>query len=241
MKRYLVLFSALALLAGSCTRTGGPGTLDIVIGGDYSVADIVKSRVDSYTELPSAGDFTLTITNQAQSVVWTGTASSWDSTLPLAAGVYKVSAVYGEEGIEGKDKPWFLGEKDVEIESEKTSSAEIRVSLGNCIVRCECTTAFLNYFPEYSFSLATGAGNVLGFSNTQTDAVFMDAYKFTLSGTLKAQGGNSVNVGPKEYEGLEAATCYTLKFDATKTGGVKLQISFNDSTEEVDLGNLELN
>ena len=44
-----------------------------------------------------------------------------------------------------------------------------------------------------------------------------------------------------EYTNLHEATAYTLYFDASKVGGSTITITFNDSVEEVELGNVELN
>ena len=44
------------------------------------------------------------------------------------------------------------------------------------------------------------------------------------------------------YEDLKPATCYLLRFDASRSGSVAtLAISFDDSLEEVVVGEIELN
>ena len=42
-------------------------------------------------------------------------------------------------------------------------------------------------------------------------------------------------------DALEPATCYTLSFDVTGTGGSSISITFDDSVETVNLEDIELN
>ena len=100
---------------------------------------------------------------------------------------------------------------------------------------------FRNYFTDWNLKLTTGTGTQIDFPKSETRAAFVDAYKFTLSGTFTKQGGGSPKTFSKEYNSLESATCYTISFDASTVGGLKISVTFNDTAETIDCGDVELN
>ena len=80
----------------------------------------------------------------------------------------------------------------------------------------------------------------MDFPKGESRAAFMDAYKFTVSGEMTNQNGVKSNF-TKEYTNLSEACCYTLSFDVNSVGCSSITISFDDTTETVDLGNIDLN
>ncbi len=242
MRKTITAILALSVLAlASCRKADVPcGGVSFGISGTTDeITDMTKSQVGDYTTVPAAADFTITLKNSSSETVWEGELSEWNATTPLAVGSYKVSAVYGSASTEGVDKPYFCGEASFSITDATPKEVTIPVKLGNCIVKLVCTDNFKHYFTSYDFSVNTGAGNT--FSLSETAPIFMDAYKFSISGTLVNQGGSTQTFGQKEYDSLKAATCYTLKFDASSIGGVTVTITFNDTVDTVDLGEIELN
>lgn len=237
----------LAIAAVSCRKQeagSGSGAVNFAITGNEgaSVMDVVKSAVSDYTTIPGADKFTLSITNSSDAVVWSGKFDEWVAGVnKLTAGDYKVSASFGSSDDEGFDKPYFSGSKTFTVQGEKTTDVTVNVSLGNCIVKIVTTEQFRNYYPVYDFSITSGNGSTFGISQTETRAIFIDAYKFTVSGTLENQNGNQFIFAPKSYESLEAATCYTLKFDASGVGGATITISFDNTVVEVEPVELEIN
>ena len=77
------------------------------------------------------------------------------------------------------------------------------------------------------------------FVKDETRGAFIDGYKITLSGAMKSEVKDFSF--SKEYTNLDEATAYTFTFDLTNVGGASLSISFNNTTETVDLGDIELN
>ena len=243
MKKLLTITALAAVMAmAGCSRDQQPqGSLSFSVQALDQVADASRSQLSSYVTLPSTADFILAITDDSGASVWEGKLSQWNSSTALPAGNYKVKATYGSPDEEGFDKPAFEGEKGFAIQGGQQTSVAITVKLVNCLVRTEFTTAFKNYFKDYSFTVSTAAGTNISFPRTETRAAFMDAYRFTISGSMTNQYGASLTFPAKQYSDLEAATCYTVKFDAASTGGLTVQISFNDTVETVDLGEVELN
>ena len=69
----------------------------------------------------------------------------------------------------------------------------------------------------------------------------MDAYTFRLSGTLTSQSGATQTFAEKEFKNLKPATCYTVKFDASNVGSNSITISFDETTIDTDLVEVDLN
>lgn len=241
-KQQLTVLAAFAFLLLSCNKEGdGAAGVVFTVSSEDAVTDVVKSNVSDFTAKPSASDFVLTLKNASAETVWTGKLSEWSVETPLTAGNYTVIATYGTEGAEGFDAPYYTGGTNFSINGGTTTKVNIPTKLANCIVKFSFTDAFKKYFTEYDFSVKTGAENVIAFPQTETRAAFVDAFKITVSGNLVNQGNAETTFGPKTYESLSEATCYTLKFDVTNVGGVKLSVSFNDTIDVIDLGALEIN
>ena len=234
--------AALMLLAVSCGKQqaeGPAGTVSFSLATEEEVADIItRSSVSSFTTMPQAADFTVTVSGQDGEET---PVTDLGGTLSLAAGNYTAKASYGSSSDEGFGKPYFLGQASFSVNGGAQTAVSIPVKLGNCIVKMEYTDTFRKYFSDWTFTLKTGQGNSFSFGPSETRAVFIDAYTVTLSGTLTNQGGKTQSLAAKEYRNLSAATCYTMRFDASNLGGESISISFNDSVTDVALGEFDLN
>lgn len=236
----IILF-VLALLPSCKKADTGYGQADLSLRESFEIAEVTKSQVSDYTVLPPASDFTVTIRNSKSSTVWTGLLSEYDATMKLASGSYTAEAVYGEEGQEGFDKPWMSGSKDFNVLGGQTTSVSIPVKLSNSIVRVSCTEQFTNYFPDYSFTVTTGSNTVIEFPKGESRGAFIDAYKFRIDGRMTSQSGNEKTFSKEYSSDIEAATCYTVRFDVTNVGKLSVTVSFNDTLETIELGEVELN
>ncbi|MCQ2143878.1 MAG: DUF4493 domain-containing protein, partial [Bacteroidales bacterium] len=135
----LALGILLAVSAVSCNKAvkavDNRGMISFDVNSNESVADIAtKSQVSEFTTLPVAGNFTIVITNDASETVWNGLIADWDAATPLPAGNYSVTATYGEEGVEGFDKPYFTGSAEFAVNGGDTTDVTIPVELANSIV-----------------------------------------------------------------------------------------------------------
>jgi len=238
-KKILTSFFLMAALL-ACTKEGQYGKINLSLEEPGDVIEVTKGSLSTYTTVPSASDFSLTIKNDQNTAVWSGKLSSYDTSLSYKAGSYSVTATFGTEGEEGFDKPFFSGSQSFNVNGNQTTNVTIPVSLSNSLVKLSFSDMFKKYFPDYSFTLTTGSGTEIQFPEGEAKAAFVEAYKFTLTGTMKSQAGIVKNYS-KEYESLEPATCYTVKFDVSNAGGLSLVISFKDTVETVDLGDIELN
>lgn len=244
MKHLRNFFGLLALLAAfSCTKNHAEGSGQVLfsLSSDLEIAEQTRSSVSQYTALPSTGDFTVSITNtSSNTAVWTGKISDWDSTTPLPVGSYKASATYGSLEEEGFDNPFFTGSSDFTVVAGKTAEVKITVALGNTVVLVSCTDAFRNYYKDYSFKLTRNGAEIVSFVKDESRAAFVDGYKFTLEGSVTGPTGKK-SAFSKDYTSLNEATAYTLSFDVSNVGGTAITVTFNNSVETIELGDVELN
>lgn len=239
-----ILLLALGAAAG-CKKTEAPaadtGSITFAVAAQQEVNDVTRSKVSDITDLPAAADFTLTITDAQKKTVWSGTIAQMTEPYTIAAGEYTATAQYGSVSDEGFDKPCFTGSVPFTINGGDSKQIAIPVSLANAIVKVSCTDMFRNYFSDYSFKITTAAGTQIDFPKSETRGAFIDAYKFTIDGTLKNQGGTAQSFNKTYDTGINPATCYTVTFDASSVGGTSVTVTFNDTTETIDLGDIELN
>ncbi|MGN0190084.1 MAG: DUF4493 domain-containing protein [Candidatus Cryptobacteroides sp.] len=239
-----ILLSSIAVLSISCGKMPQAaveyGKVDFSVRAENYVDESVKSSVSDYADLPVQSDFNILIKDSYGSQVYSGPVSEWDSETALSTGDYTVTASCSDPEEEGFGKAAFSGETAFTVEGGKTVPVNIDAQLANCIVKILVSESFSNYYPEYSFSLTTGLGNTIDFPMGETRAAFIYAYRFEVKGEMTSQGGTAKSFS-KTYQTLEPATCYTLAFDVTGTGGSSISITFDDSVETVNLEDIELN
>lgn len=238
MKHLKRIVGAVALIAAvSCTKNqpAGTGQVSFDVLGDYNITEQTRSNVSDYTDLPSISDFTVSVSGTSKSFEWTGKVSDWDVNRQIPEGSYVATATFGSLEEEGIDKPFFIGEKSFAVTGGQTTQVKIPASLGNTVVRISCSTEFSEYFDDCVFTISRDAAIIATMGLYSDDAVFVDGYKLTISGN-SAKGSFS-----KDFTNLKEATAYTMYFDVTNVGGVRITVTFDDKVETVDLGNYDLN
>lgn len=238
----LFMGAAVLVTAISCVKTGADseGSVSFVISADQYLPDVTKSNVSDYTALPQPDDFILTVSNASGASVWSGKSSEWDPATKLQVGEYTVKAVYGNLEEEGFDKPCFEGTQSFSVKTDETSQVEISASLANTVIRISCTDNLKNYYKDYSFKLERNNTDIATFAKGEERAAFVDGYKLTVTGTLITETGTEKTFS-QEYTGLASATAYNMIFDVAGVGNGTLTISFNNTVETVELGDVELN
>lgn len=244
MRNLKTIISTLVLLTAiSCAkvRTGDDvaGQVSFNVNGKFEIADLTKSSVSDYTTLPSTEDFNLSITSGTASFSWEGKVSEWDPATPVPGGNYTVTATCGSIEEEGFDKPYFVGTSDFTVTPEETTEVSVNAALGNTVVLIRCSDAFANYFSDYTFRVVRGGQQIAEFVKGETRGAFVDGYRFSIEGTIA--GPTKEYTFNKDYTSLAEATAYTFNFDVSNVGGSSITISFNDTVETVELGDLELN
>lgn len=244
MRNLKTIFSTLMLLAffscGKIQHEGEvAGRVAFRLNSDIEIADQTKSSVSAYTSLPSADDFKISIASATTDFTWSGLISEWDPATLVPGGTYTVTAVYGSLEDEGFDKPFFTGTTEFTIVSEETLDVVVNVALGNTIVLVRCSDNFRNYYSDYTFTVVRDADHIATFVRDETRGAFVDGYKLTIEGTIT--GPSKTHTFRKDYTSLREATAYTFNFDASNVGGNTITISFDDTVDTVELGDIDLN
>lgn len=251
-KLTLPIVAMLLMGAVACSKsgedTGGDpttGRLTVSLAAEQQVADVTRSQVSDFAQtMPDRNDFTLTVKRRGETaVVWTGKHAEVPAAgIELAAGDYTAEASYGSAADEGFDKARFSTEQPVQftVNGGQSTSVALTAKPANTIIKMETTERFRNYFPKHGFTLTTGAGTAIEFPKGETRGAFIEATKFKVAGTLTNQGGTQQSFA-KEYTAVNPATCYTITFDASGTDGARIEITFDNDVQTVDLGDIDLN
>lgn len=170
LKTIIGIVALCALFSCAKSQTDGRGQVSFSLTSSLEIADQTKSNVSDYTTLPSAGDFTITITNSESETFWTGKISEWDEATLLPVGAYMVNATYGSLEDEGFDKPFFTGSANFTVQGAQNTDVNITVSLGNTVILVKCTDNFKNYYEDYTFNLVRDGATIATFVKNETKA-----------------------------------------------------------------------
>lgn len=243
INRILLGMSVLALLSVACSRQSddATGKVSFALAAEDMVKEVTRSSLSDYTTLPAAGSFNIVLTKVDGDEIYNGPLEDYDASTSLKTGNYLVKASYGSVDDEGFDKPCLEGEKSFSIVGGGTTAVTVPVSLSNSLVRVDCTSNFKSYYTDYSFTVKTGGGTEIPFPADESRAAFVDAYTISVSGTVTSQGGKTQTFSKEYTSSLSPKTCYTLKFDVSNVGGVRVTISFDDTVTDAELIDVELN
>lgn len=237
MRRNLLISALSCLLLCACSEKFTPqdayGYLSTALQYSEIVEDATKSMVSDYAPVPVPDDFTLIIKTDKGQEYWSGKIGDWSESIKMPVGRYVVAARWGVEGEEGFGKSWFGASEEVDILMADTLKLSLNAQLGNCMVAVASTEAFDAYFADYNLTMTTGGGTIVAFPKSETRPVFVEAFRFSLSGTVTTKTGKSYEFS-KNFDGnLKPATYYTIRLDADTIGGVKFVIQFDDQVENI--------
>lgn len=228
-------------------KSAESGYLTFSVATYENVDNVTRAQISideatgGYT-VPSAADFTISITDEDGYEVWSGLLGEWNSATPLKVGIYTVKASY-DNGSTGFNKPVFASEPvSFTIAGAKQTDVTIPVTLQNAIVRFNYTEMFLKYysFDKVTVTSSTSTSTPIEFTKDVTKGAFIDATSFNVATTLTSQSGKNVQFS-KDYN-AKTASCYTITFDASNIGGVgTITITFNDEVTTIEMGDIELN
>ncbi len=239
LKTVYRIFLLLTLVLACSKQAPAPGTgsLHLSLSSVDWVDETVKGTLADYgVTPPAAADFLLTIRNAGGQVYWSGKVSEWTGEIALVEGHYTVSAVYGNEGEEGFEKPWFSALEEVDIVADRAHEVVLTARLANTMVKVARTEMFDHYFQDCSLTFVTGNGTTIPYPADETRPVFIEAYRFGIRGTVTARESGKVYPIEADYnEGIAGATCYTLQLGAETVGGVSISILFNDQVDKISL------
>lgn len=229
----------LASAAVSCRSLAEGEGYAVFTISEGSVAEQTKSRVSDFVQLPlDPALYSLTLKYlKTGETVFEAALESWDSSRKLAPGQYSAYLCCGDSDSEGPAAAWFEGGADLNVEPGKIAETTVEVTLGGSIVKIAATPAFEEYYPQRSFVIST-SGNPQGFLWEGTP-IFVNR-QFSVGGTLVTEDGRSFTLSAKTWR-VEPSTCYTVTYDVTNVGSVTVEITFDDTVQTVDLGQIDIN
>lgn len=245
MKKLYLLAVGLALVSCSKISIVKPdpkGSVQLSVLADTAIKDIVKSQVSDYVDVPDKSAYDLILTDAGQNL-WSGKVSSWNGSkyaldMPVSK-TLKFEASYGDKNAEGFEKPYFYGSQEFSFVWGDITVG-IPVKFCKTLLKIQTSEFFDIYFPSYEFVVTTASGQKLKYSKDEQRALFLNPGKVVIEANLTAYDGTSHTLEPKVYDNLEAACCYTSKFDVTQIGGQHIAVVFDDSMETIDFGEILL-
>lgn len=243
MRNFLLSLLSVALMLSACDKpaalsgSSGTGGLRLSLQTQEALADAaVKSSLTDYVSvLPSKEDFDLTVVTSTGQQFWTGKLTEWPEDIRLNVGTYTLTAVCGSEEEEGFDKPRYAALEQIEIAKDDTTDVVLTARLANCMVKVTRSAAFNAFFAQSDLVLTTGAGTQIAFPAVETRPAFLEAWKFSLSGSLTTPAGTVYPFSQNFDSGLEPATLYTIQMDVTSVGTPAIVVTFDNTVETVEL------
>lgn len=244
MRTGTVIFAALSVLVmPACNKNAGVsdrGYLSLNVSAiDNTITDCTRSAVSDFCTLPETEDLMITIKDSGRSVIYSGRLEGLDQSESYLTGGYTVSAYAGAEGEEGPQAAYFYGERDFTIVSRETAEVRLSLALANTVVKIECTDNFRNYFSDIALAVETGSGN--SFDVSDGSVLFVEAFRFCIKGSMTTPQGRKENFETWFEDNINPKSCYAVRLDAANVGSGKISISFNDTVETVDLGEVDVN
>ncbi len=256
MKKYLAYLCFGALALTGCAEEGGGsgeaaeyGRLGIGCGADPTL-DVRSAAA------PEGAQFALTLTGDGFTGQWP-TVAEYNAEAPLLkAGQYTAKVAWGDPEAEGADKPFYSGERTVEVRALENRTETITAQIANAQAKVTVTERFLRYFHEARFRLETGAGSVFEFAPEAAgvgEPVYVQAgTSLTVSGTARQQSQTGVDEGPQvtfsperitdlRLGATRPRTLHTFEFDAPDAGSATLTIALGEGEYEVINLDVELN
>ena len=240
MKKILSIVLMALSLTLSCAKQApapGSGTLRLSLSSVELVDEAVRGTLADYgITPPAAADFSLSIKNANGQSYWSGKVSEWTGEIALVEGKYRVEAVYGTEGEEGFEKPWYSASEEVDIVANQEHDIVLTATLANTMVKVAHTAMFDNYFKDCTLTFLTGNGTTIPYPADETRPVFIEAYRFGIRGSVTArESGKEYTIENTYSEGIKRATCYTLQLGASTVGGTAIEITFSDQVDTITL------
>lgn len=219
----------------------GKGGVNLKLTADADVKDAMPSVRAGEPELvaPDVSYFSVEMLNLDTELKQTfSTLEDFNNQDGFDVGSYTLTAYYGNINECGFEKPYFMGEANVNVLKGRESSVEVIAQLANVMLSVEYTDAFKDYFRDYSVTAHTDGHANVTFGKYETRAGFLAPGDVSLQISVTNPNGQTVTLTPKDLE-LQAIARhhYHVKFDvnADPMGDMTLTVVFDDSTTKEDV------
>lgn len=260
MKRLLIpIFATALLVPAGCSE---PDTAAPADGsGRILLGNTVDTRIDTRAAaVPQAGDFSLRITGDGFDRTWERVGDFPAEETYFAKGTYTASVAWGDPDAEGPDACSYYGETEFEIVPRRTTPVSVTARIAHSMVVVRATEAFMRYFHDARFTVATASGNSFEFVPdaatlseietgdgttlrvTQAAPVGVKAATtLRVAGTALRQTGDEVAFPEQTLAETVPCTCHIFTFDAAGAGSATLTIYLGEAYTETRTLTIELN
>lgn len=240
LRNWIYCLLTLPIVFSSCTQLEDEMMSD---GGKFNIT-LIDSKSENSRSLPSdlsdelTSDFYLTISNINGAKAYNGLLSEYNSKQPsFKKGDYSISATLGENPILALDSPFYESEKKTaSIEIGKVTDVDLVCYVANSLA----SFAFADpeqaneIFQSYQFVTKVGDSEVSCTVDDGKNPYFRagKSVSFILRGTT---AGGEVDYTFANISNVEKGKNYkyTLTLGNTETGSVDLDISVDESIENV--------
>lgn len=242
LRNWIYCLLTLPIVFSSCTQLEDEMMSD---GGKFNIT-LIDSKSENSRSLPSdlsdelTSDFYLTISNINGAKAYNGLLSEYNSKQPsFKKGDYSISATLGENPILALDSPYYESEKKTaSIEIGKVTDVDLVCYVANSLA----SFAFADpeqaneIFQSYQFVTKVGDSEVSCTVDDGKNPYFRagKSVSFILRGTT---AGGEVDYTFANISNVEKGKNYkyTLTLGNTETGSVDLDISVDESIEDVSV------
>lgn len=226
MKKFLLLFASLVLLATACSKEERGG----IVSNDTGKVQLSLSSEGAFKsdDNVNVGDFKVVIKNPSGAVVKSFEKySEMPSMVELDAGSYTIEAGNVTTTEAAFSSPEYFKSDSFVVEVGKTSKVNLVCTLSNVKLTVQCAESFFNEFGDnFSITATNGKGN-LEFNKSIIDGGTSGYFKVSESGLKVYMVGyrlvdRSEVTYTYEIPEIKAQDHHIVKFSAVATGGAEI-------------------
>lgn len=236
----LTVLSLSSCSTDDATLSSRTGRLSVDVIADTSIKITGASRAGGPEYDPnnilanlSVSDLSLKLVNAEGSFTKT-----WDSFTDFSAeeefpvGSYTLSAFYGSETEEGVEKPYLIGEAEVNVKGGSSTPVTLEASVANSITAVDFTDDFKDFFPVYSVSLTSVNKNIHRFSGAEHTPLYIGAGETRVTADVTLEDGRTGTLELSPFT-ARAATYHKITMDVNASKGTLIMtVTFEDNLEE---------
>lgn len=194
----------------------------------------VNKGVETRADITESEAIAVDILDESNDVIQH--ADDWrnlnDVILPVAT--YTIKAYSADKNMEtqGFDaQPYYAGQKDVAIETNKAKSVNITCKLAQTMVSVSCSESFKSTFSDYTCYIEGADALSIPFVKDETRTAYVKAGQ---SLTVKVDFGNGKSFSQEITSKAEAAYHYKVNLDITE-GNAGFDISVDQTIHQYDV------
>lgn len=236
----LAVSAALTLSLAGCSGeekgTSSTGRISPFVSLQPEALTSTVSRAGSEPNI-AASDLSLKLVSEDGSINRTfSSVNDFPTDEKFKVGRYTLSAYYGENGVEGFEKPYFYDEQTFSVKSDETASVDLTAVLANSMVTVSYTDAFRNYMSNFNAILHSAGGDYNFYGPTETRPIYLNPGSVTLQVRVVKNNGTEAR--------LEVATFtaqprhhyrFTVDVNNGEVGNPTLVVSLDEQLGQEDV------